>query len=159
MFHEMRRKKQLIEEKESIEILNTQSHGILSLRGNDAYPYCVPLSYVYENGKIYFHCAVGGYKNDCIKSSPKACFCVVAQDNIISEKFTTAYKSVIVFGELRFLENAKEKTNALLLLAKKYCPKETKERTFEEINGSINKTIVLELSCDCISGKKGKELL
>lgn len=157
MFREMRRSKQIMTESEYEKILKNATHGTLSLQGDNGYPYCVPLSFVYDNNKIYFHCAVEGYKNDCIKANNKACFCVVAQDDIIPQKFTTAYKSVIVFGKLRFLENTKEKTNALLLLAEKYCPKETKESTSAEIDGSINRTAVLELTCQHISGKKAKE--
>lgn len=62
MFREMRRKKQLLSYQESIEILKNGTAGVLALLGDDDYPYAVPISYVYDNSKIYFHGARSGHK-------------------------------------------------------------------------------------------------
>lgn len=97
MFPEMRRKKQQLTQEESIEILLKGSSGVLALLGCEDYPYAVPLSYVYEDHKIYFHGAKEGHKLDAIKKHNKASFCVIRQDQVSPEKFTTLYKSVIAF--------------------------------------------------------------
>ena len=62
----MRRALQELSRAESEEILRRGSCGVLALQGDDGYPYTVPLSYCYEGGRIYFHCAKAGYKLDCI---------------------------------------------------------------------------------------------
>ena len=56
-FREMRRKRQLLSEEESIAILQKATAGTLALLGDNDYPYAVPISYFYHEGKIYFHSA------------------------------------------------------------------------------------------------------
>ena len=57
MFREMRRFKQQIPNEKCIEILKSEKRGILSLIGDDGYPYGIPLSHYYDekDGKLYFH--------------------------------------------------------------------------------------------------------
>lgn len=55
MFREMRRKKQFLSNKENIEILENGTSRVLALLGDNEYPYTVPISYVHDNSKIYFH--------------------------------------------------------------------------------------------------------
>ena len=76
MFRKMRRNKQAISFEDCEKILNENISGVLALSGDNGYPYAVPLSYVYSNGGIYFHCALEGHKIDAIKSCNKASFCI-----------------------------------------------------------------------------------
>ena len=55
MFREMRRKRQQLTEAECIKILKKNTSGVLAVSGDGGYPYAVPLSYVYDNGSLYFH--------------------------------------------------------------------------------------------------------
>ena len=64
--------------------------GVLSLLGEDGYPYGVPLSYVYRNGKLLFHCATKGHKLDALRREEKCSFCVIGQDEIVPERYTPA---------------------------------------------------------------------
>ena len=109
MFREMRRKRQQLDEEACAEILRTGSAGVLAVSGDAGYPYAVPLSYVYANGKLYFHCARAGHKIDAIRRSPKASFCVIGQDAVKPLKYTTYFRSVIAFGTVRILEDDGEK--------------------------------------------------
>lgn len=97
----MRRFKQALPSSENIAILKQKTHGILALCDEKSFPYTVPLNYVYLNDKIYFHCANVGHKLDIIRQNNKASFCIINQDAVIPEKFTTAYSSVIVFGTIK----------------------------------------------------------
>lgn len=106
MFREMRRKGQQLSAEECIEILNRGTSGVLALEGDDGYPYAVPLSYVYEDGRLYFHCATSGHKLDAIRQNPKASFCVVDQDQVVPKEYTSYFKSVIAFGTMGILEDA-----------------------------------------------------
>ncbi len=159
MFREMRRFKQALTENECIDILNTNTNGVLAVSGDDEYPYAVPLSYVYCNGNIYFHSATQGHKIDSIKRQDKVSFCVVSEDNIVPEKFTTYYKSVIAFGRVEILSDEEDKINALILLSKKYSPCESVENTKKEIDSSLNRVEILKLKIDYLSGKCAIEML
>ena len=155
MFREMRRKRQQLPNVECIEILEKSTSGVLAVSGDDGYPYAVPLSYVYTDGKIYFHCAKTGHKLDAIKSNPKASFCIIAADEIVPEKFTTCFKSVIAFGTARIMESD-EIRHAIELLADKYSP--NVEGRDEEIDGSYNSLAMIEFTIEHMTGKEAIEL-
>lgn len=158
MFREMRRKKQILSQEESLEILGRGTFGVLAVDGDDGYPYAVPLSYVCHNGKIFFHCAGAGHKLDAIARNPKASFCVTDRDDIVPEEFTTYFRSVIAFGKIRVLEDAAEKRSALETLAARYSPDHEQGR-LQEIDKLFKQTCVLELAVEHMSGKEAIELV
>ena len=98
MFRPMRRFKQALSPEECRAVLERGTSGVLALSGDGGWPYAVPLSYVYADGKIYFHSAKSGHKVDAIRSCPRASFCVIDQDHIVPEEYTTYFRSVIAFG-------------------------------------------------------------
>jgi nitroimidazol reductase NimA-like FMN-containing flavoprotein (pyridoxamine 5'-phosphate oxidase superfamily) len=79
MFRQMRRKRQELSETEAIAMLESCTSGVLAVHGDDDYPYAVPLSFAYEDGKLFFHCATVGHKLDAVKRDEKASFCVIAE--------------------------------------------------------------------------------
>ncbi len=118
----MRRSKQQLTKEECEEILIQGKTGVLAVLGDDGYPYTVPINYYYTDGKIYLHCAKTGHKLDAIKEETKVSFCVVDCDDILQEKFTTLYKSVVAFGKAEILTNENEMRSCVTALAEKYCP-------------------------------------
>lgn len=157
MFRKMRRSLQQLSDAEAIEILKSGTNGVLALSGDEGYPYAVPLSYVYSDGCIYFHSALSGHKMDAVNRCGKASFCVVAQDEILPDKYTTAYKSVIAFGQIRVMDE-REKLSAVLKLAERYNPGHPDESR-AEAEKSLTAMNMLELRIEHITGKQGKELL
>ena len=109
MFRKMRRKKQKLSIEECEKLLHDGTSGVLSLCGNDGYPYGVPLSYVYDDSRLIFHCATEGRKLDIIRENPRASFCVIGKDQIVSDEYTTYFQSVMVSGSVKIIENAQEK--------------------------------------------------
>lgn len=158
MFQNMRRKNQLLTETENKEILNRRTAGVLALLGADGYPYSVPLSYVYHGGKIYFHTAKSGHKLDAIRNCEKASFCVIDQDEIIPEEYTSYFKSVIAFGTLRILEDEQEKRNAFLALAEKYSP-EQGEDCKKVVERNLLHVCMLEFTIQHLTGKQALDLV
>ena len=157
MFREIRRTKQLLSQAEAIEVLNRNTCGTLALIGDDDYPYAVPLSYVYVDGKLYFHSAKAGHKIDAVKMNEKASFCVVDQDVIVPEKYTTHYRSVIVFGKVRLLENVDEMEQIATALAMKYSA-DFKDGIPAEIDAYRKNLAIIEMTMEHITGKEAFEL-
>ncbi len=77
----MRRKKQELTEKQCLDILRRAKTATLALSGDDGYPYSVPMNFVYEDGKIYFHGAKEGHKIDAIKNNPKVSMSIIDQED------------------------------------------------------------------------------
>ena len=159
MFRDMRRKKQLLSDEESYRILRNATNGVSALSGDDDYPYAVPISYVYHDGHIYMHSAVKGHKIDAINRNEKVSFCVVEKDEIVSEEFTTYFRSVIAFGKARLVEDMNEKIDILRILAAKYSPKETEESVAHEIDKSILHINVIDITIEHVTGKESIELV
>ncbi len=152
----MRRFKQLLSEQAAKEILYNATNGVLSLLDSDGVPYGVPISYAYDGNKcIYFHSAVKGHKIDCILANSRCSFCVVGQDMIIPEEFTTYFRSVIVKGSIHFAEGD-EIMKGLLLLCDKYSPGVPSDA---EISKCIGHVAVLRLDIDSMTGKEAIELV
>lgn len=158
MFREMRRKKQQLSQKEAETVLRRGTSGVLAVSGDDGYPYAVPLSYVYEDGKLYFHCAREGHKLDAIRACDKASFCVIDKDEIVPDKFTTYFRSVIAFGKVRVIEDSSEKRASLASLARRYCAEVPQEMHEKEINSSFERLHMLEMTIEHMTGKQAIEL-
>ena len=157
MFREIRRKNQVLSQDECAAILYHATSGVLALSGDDSYPYAVPLSFVFDGEKIYFHSAKTGYKLDIICQNPKGSFCVVDQDQVVPEEYTTYFRSVVVFGTLRILEDEQEKYNAIKKLAVKYAPSDTAENRRAEIEREWVPLCMLEMTIDYLTGKESIE--
>lgn len=158
MFREMRRKKQLLSEAQTIEILQSCTSGVLAVIGDDDYPYAVPLSFAYDNGKLFFHFAKEGHKFDSILKNNKVSFCVIQTDNVIQKTFTTHFRSAIVFGRARILTEDSEKKYALECLVKKYSPAYITEGQ-SEIEHSRNRVCVAEVQIEHMTGKAAIEII
>lgn len=159
MFREMRRKKQALSTEESLANFKSGGiSGVLAVTGDQGYPYAVPLSYVYDNNKIFFHCALSGHKLDAIAANNKVSFCVVGQDRVMPQEYTTYFRSVIIFGRARILEDPIEKRTALEKLAAKYSPEQETGR-LREIDRLFERTCMVEIVIEHITGKEAVELV
>lgn len=159
MFRELRRKRQELSLEESLDILNKGTSGVLALLGDNDYPYTVPISYVYDNAKLYFHGAKNGHKIDALRKHDKASFCVISQDKIIPEEYTTYFRSVIVFGKIRIMEDETAMKKAIQALAIKYYPSDSENERQKVINREWKPLCMIELSIEHISGKEAIELV
>ena len=157
MFREMRRKKQALSSEENIAVLNRGTSGVLAVSGDDGYPYAVPLSYVYHDRRIFFHCAKTGHKLDAVARNQKVSFCVIDQDKVVPQESTTYFRSVIVFGKARVLEDEAEKRSALEKLAAKYSPAQEQDR-LREIDQQFGRVCVVEITIEHMTGKEAKKL-
>lgn len=157
-FRQMRRKRQQLSQEESIAILQKATAGTLALLGDDDYPYAVPISYVYNEGKIYFHSALNGHKVDAIRKYDKASFCVIEQDDVQPEKYTTFFRSVIVFGRIHIIEDEKEKLEIVRMLGNRYNPNQD-DALQKEIESGLSRLLAIRLDIEHLTGKEAIELV
>ena len=159
-FRPLRRAAQALEAEECEQILASQPTGILAVTGDGGYPYAVPVNHIYSGGRIYFHCAKEGHKIDAIRADDRVSFCVIAKDDVVPEKQTTAYISVIVFGRARIIEDDEELRRVALEIGRKFAadyPAECEKETEDYIAKS--KLCCVEIVPEHISGKAGREII
>lgn len=156
-FRAMRRHRQQLSQEESISILERATSGTLALLGDDDYPYAVPISFVYHEGFLYFHSAVEGHKIDAILRHDKASFCVIDQDNVQGEKYTTYFRSVIAFGHVSIIEDADEKLATARLLGNRYNPHQD-EALQKEIDKGLHRMVMIRMKIEHLTGKEAIEL-
>lgn len=153
MFREMIRKKQQLSCEDCIHILKTEPRGVLSLLGDNGYPYGLPMDHWYNaaDGCIYFHCGKRGHKIDAIRSCDKASFCICDQGFRREGEWALNIKSVIVFGRIQILEDHQQAIEMVRQLSYKY----TQDTEFieREIIESGKNTLVFRLVPEHITGK------
>ena len=157
MFREVRRFKQRLNRDECLEILKQTKRGILSVNGDEGYPYGVPLNHYYdeETGKIYFHGASRGHKVDAIRKDSRASFCVYDDGYRKEGDWALSFKSVIVFGTIREVDDP----DVILRVCRDLSYKFTSDDDYieHEIATSGKVVMVHELTIEHITGKKIRE--
>ena len=157
-FRPMRRHRQELAAEECVAILQSATSGVLGLIGDGGYPYIVPISHCYANGKLYFHSAVSGHKVDAIKNESKCSFCVIDKDDVQPAKYTTYFRSVIAFGKISILENDDERIEALRMIGRRFNPND-QEGLQKEIDKSFGHVLIMAMEIEHLSGKEAIEIV
>ena len=118
--------KQWIEDAEEIAAFLARARvGRLGLC-REGQPYVVPVSFVFAEGKLYFHCGPRGRKLDCLRANPRVCFEVDELEGLrLGESacnHSLRYTSVIAQGRACLLTDPAQKERALRWLLAKYTP-------------------------------------
>lgn len=157
MFRELTRKAKQLSIEECKRLLTEEKRGVLSVNGDNGYPYSMPMNHFYsqEDGCIYFHCGRGGHRLDSIKRSEKVSFCVCEKGYRDAGEWAYNVRSVIVFGRIEIIDDISEITKIATELSHKFTSDD------EYINGEIERygkaTLLLKLNPEHISGKRVKE--
>lgn len=154
MFRELLRKDKQLTEEECIEILKTETRGVLSVNGDDGYPYGMPMNHFYNeaDGCIYFHCGKIGHRVDALKNDPRASFCVYDHGHKNEGEWAFRVKSVIIFGKIEMLDDPITVADITAKLSRKFTADE--EYIQKEIKSALHKTLLLRLTPIHICGKK-----
>lgn len=153
MFRKMRRFKQALSQEECIEVLKNEPRGVLSLIGDDGYPYGIPMDHWYceADGKLYFHGAKQGHKLDAIKACGKASYCVYDQGYRKEGEWALNIRSVVIFGQIRVVEDADKVKDICTNLCRKF----TDDAAYleHELTYSLPNVLCLELQPEHMTGK------
>lgn len=153
MFREMRRTKQQVSEEKCREILKVEKRAVLSVSGDDGYPYGIPVNFYYdeEENTIYLHGAMAGHKIDSLKKNDKVCFTVWDEGYLTDDDWAYNVTSVIAFGRAELLTDVEKATEKIRLMGYKYYPE--KEAVEEEIKESMHHTQMIEIHIEHMTGK------
>ena len=153
MFRQMRRFKQQISDGECIRILNEQPRGVLSVIGDNGYPYGIPLDHWYseEDHRLYFHCAKEGHKLDAIKACDKVSYCVYDEGYRKEGEWALNINSVVVFGRMHVVEDEWQKR----IICENLCRKFTDDESFleKEMKNAFPRVCCLEIEIEHMTGK------
>jgi len=153
MFRKMMRTKQALTERECVALLREQTRGVLSVLGDDGYPYGMPMNHWYcpEDGRLYFHSGKKGHRSDALRRCGKVSYCVTDQGFRREGEWALNVKSVIVFGRAEVVEDHQRALEVCRCLSRKFTDDEA--YIDEEIRRAGAGVMVFALVPEHISGK------
>ena len=153
MFRDMRRFKQQISDGECIEVLKNEPRGVLSVLGEEGYPYGIPMDHWYSeaDGKLYFHCAKEGHKLDAINNCDKVSYCVMDQGYRKEGEWALNIRSVIIFGRMHIVKDVEKKREICTNLCRKFTDDEAYLE--KELKNAFPRVCCLELVPEHKTGK------
>lgn len=157
MFRELVRKNKQLPMEECIKVLQTEKRGVLSVIGDNDYPYGMPMNHWYneEDKKIYFHCGKVGHRLDSLKKNDKVSFCTYDSGYQNEGQWALNIKSVIVFGKMKIVDDMDKIVDITTKLSYKFTQDDAYIK--DEIQKHASKTLLLELTPEHICGKLVEE--
>lgn len=155
MFRPMVRQRKQLEKPECIAILRKQNRGVLSVNGDDGYPYAAPINHYYnpEDGCLYFHTGkrTQSHRTESIAKSDKVCYCVTEPGTPIPGDWALYVRSVVVFGRMSVVEDEARVVHICRALSQQF----TKDQIFiqTELDRLAKGTLLFKLTPEHISGK------
>ena len=121
-------------------------------------PYVTPLNFLYQDSRIYFHCAKEGKKLANIAKNNRVCFEVDellgvkgVQDGVEVCSSSAYYRSVIAFGKARIIKSIEDRRRVMKKLAAKYLKLHTSP-IFSETK--LREVTIVEIRIGQMTGKK-----
>ena len=147
------RKNQALSNEECISILKSEMRGVLSVIGDDGYPYGMPMDHWYDeaSGKIYFHSCKVGHKIDAIKNCNKVSFCVYDKGYVEDGEWALNIKSVVVFGRMKLVTDEAKAREIGTALVKKFT--EDEAYLEKELKHALPRVQCLALVPEHMTGK------
>jgi len=157
MFRELIRKNKQLTMDECIKVLKTETRGVLSVIGDNEYPYGMPMNHWYneEDGKLYFHSGNVGHRLDALRKNQKVSFCTYDKGYQKEGQWALNVKSVIVFGKMEIIDDAERIIDITTKLSYKFTQDDDYIR--DEIRKNLHRTLLLELTPEHICGKLVEE--
>ena len=157
MFRKMRRFRQQISNEDCIDVLVKEKRGVLSMTGEDGYPYGIPMNHWYceADGKLYFHGAKEGYKIDLIQKNNKVCYTVFEKGVAKEGEWALNVRCVVVFGRITVVDDVEKVKKICTEVSHKFIDDE--EYIHQELENAMHRVMCLELTPDHITGKLVKE--
>ena len=153
MFRELMRKNKQLSMQECIEVLKSETRGVLSVLGDGGYPYGMPMNHWYdeEDGNLYFHCGNVGHRLEALRACDKVSFCTYDKGFRSEGQWAWKVKSVIVFGRIQIIDDMEKIIDITTKLSYKFT--DDTQYIEEEIARAAHRTLLLQLKPEHICGK------
>ncbi len=159
MFRLMVRQRKQLPKEECISVLREQKRGVLSVNGDDGYPYAAPINHYYnpEDGCLYFHTGkrTQSHRTESLAKSDKVCYSVTEQGTPIPGDWALSVRSIVVFGRMEMVDDYDSVVHICRALSLQF----TKDERFiqSEIDRFAQGTLLLKLTPEHICGKRVEE--
>jgi nitroimidazol reductase NimA-like FMN-containing flavoprotein (pyridoxamine 5'-phosphate oxidase superfamily) len=117
-------------------------------------PYVLGFNFGYSENTIYLHSVSYGKKIDILKKNPNVCvafdtdYRLFARNQEVACSWRMAYKSVLAYGKVEFVENYDEKIVALKFLMKTYSNED-----FKFNKPSVDNIMILKIRIEELTGR------
>lgn len=160
-----RREFEVTDPKELSVVLGAIDWGTLALITPQGAPLQVPVNFVHLGDHLYFHGSPAGEKMATLKQNQTASFLVVDAHALLPSTFfspedacpaTQFFKSVLVKGQVRLVEDPGEKARVLQALMTKLQPKGGYDPISSEnprYQAALGRVAVIAMSMDSVTGK------
>ena len=157
-YHMNRREKEVTDRNVLIGILRKGKYATVAMCRNNE-PYIVTMNYGYDEGRsaLYFHCSLKGLKLDMIGQNPSVCASVIEDLGYKMGQCEQAYRSVVLWGKMRVVEELEEKKHGIdvLLNHLEDEPDQVRERSLKS-DEAYEELGILRLDVEEITGKQGE---
>lgn len=153
MFRDLVRKNKELSRSECIDLLVSQTRGVLSVLGDDDYPYGMPMNHYYnpDDGNLYFHCGNIGHRLEALQKHNKVSFCTFDNGYVNEGEWAYNVKSVIVFGKIEFVDDVNVMQDIVTKLSYKFIQDD--DYIANEIKNHGHRTLLMKLNIEHMCGK------
>lgn len=150
----VRRLDRLLSAEEALFIARNTPHAVLGTVDEAGFPYCVPVTPVVADGKVYFHCAKGvGRKRDNMLANPRVSLCFIGRDEVAKNEFSVNYASAVIQGEAHLVEDEAEQKAALLAICRAKDPEAGDEASWKFIEAGLASIDIWQIKVTNLTGK------
>lgn len=154
----IRRKDRQLSQEEALDLLKQGVYGVLSVTGDEGWPYGVPMHYVYWEGDLYLHCAKEGHMLESIARDDRVCFTVVPRHELVPGHITALYESVMVFGTADLVVDEAQRQKVLEALVDRLA-KVSPEIKTQYIRSKKARTGLIRIRPARITGKANRQYI
>ncbi len=126
----------------------------LSMTDLDGKPYAVPMNFGYQDGVLYLHSAPDGKKIEILKQQPAVCASFSTDHDLrwqhseVACSYSMRYRSVLLFGNVSFIEDVEQKQLALDVIMRQYT-----DQTYKYSLPALQNVCVMRVAVDSIEGR------
>lgn len=127
----------------------------LGMSDKDGRPYVLPFNFGYDGEYVWLHSGPTGKKVDLLKNNPDVCIAfstdheLYHQHEQVACSYGMKYKSVLVFGQVEWIESAERKIEGLNIIMKNYA-----KREFSYSKPSVDNVAVFRVKPENMTAKK-----
>jgi len=124
------RRRSLHDDDEILEVIDKCEACHMAMVDENQHPYLVPMNFGRVGKEIYLHSSAQGKKIDILRHNPQIClefstdYFLRYQSEQVACSWSMKYRSVLMFGQVEFIEGSEEKMKAMNHIMLKYAGRE-----------------------------------